>query len=145
MKKRSLIALLLGGLLSSAAIADCDNTSLSIAGPEHYEYTIKLSKGSINEENSNIKIIERQALTTYARVYQLFTGFYDSQINGIVFFTNLETKESTSVPFYFTPSSMGYNCYITPKSHIAEAGYFQVQSTGSDNIGLSIKIKEFKN
>lgn len=145
MKKQGLIALLLGGLVSSLVMAStCDNKTLSILGPDHFEYSLQLSKGNIGEKNNGITSIEKQPVTISSNIHQLFSAKgSNGQITGTIFFTNLDTKEHVSIPFSFKERSGG--CVITPELMIAESNTFQAQATSAFSIGLSIKIKEFRN
>lgn len=145
MKKKGFVALLITLLMPSIGLASmCDNKTIRIIGPDHFNYSLMLSKGSIGEKNNGITTIKREPVTTFGTTHQLFSAKgSNGGISGSIFLTNLDTREEVSIPFYLTEMRGG--CYISPKLTVVESNTFQAKATSTFGIDLRINIREFKN
>lgn len=146
MKKISLAICLLGSMIASTAMASpCDNRLINISGPEYYQYTINLTKGSIGKKGNKIKVIQDQFASPYGTDYNVFTASgTDGNVAGMVYFTNLETKEKLSLPISFMSNNARTVCHVTPVLQNVEVGKIQIQAQGTNKSDLIVKIREFR-
>jgi len=132
---------------SIAFASSCDNKPLYIYGPDHYQYTIRLSHGTIGRTDDNVQIVEHQIASPSGASWNLFSAKGTrGNVRGTLIVENLDTRETVTIPFLYYDNT-NYRpslCEISPHLEDAEIGSFQVQAKGTDQRELFVKIREFR-
>ncbi|QDQ39129.1 hypothetical protein E3226_001260 [Legionella geestiana] len=139
-----LIGVLTGSIFSSVALSSpCDKLSLSISGPSHYQYTLNLSKGTVNKKKNGDKVISNKIINPTGDFYKVFSGKGTrGNVRGVLHITNLDSNSTVS--FAFDYIAHGSSCFIYPKTDYREKDNFVVFSTGVNDSFLKFQIKEYR-
>lgn len=142
--KKLLISVLSGSLFSSVALSSpCDRLSLSINGPSNYQYSLSMSKGTVNKKKNGDKVISNKIISPPGDLYKVFSGKgTHGNVKGALHITNLDSNKTVS--FTFDYIARGSYCLILPTKDYRETDGFVVFSTGVGNSFLKFQIKEYR-
>lgn len=133
-------------LISSVAMASlCDYSTITMVGPENYQFSIKLSTGTFNSKNNNSTQISQQSLSSSDKNYQVFSDTKD-RIYGTVYLISPDNRENISINFKFSPHHSYHNphCDISYVRQGAESRNFLAQVIPLGGNNLIFKISQLK-